>query len=116
MLGEKLSKCPYPLQTHNLYNLYLPLVGFGCVYNNPSMRWMIALLGVGLAFSYDVECRPTVKIEEAIRQASQFVGEVSSISLSRNKKGECYYRVRGSEGTALIDANSGKLLRFYRKN
>ena len=80
------------------------------------MKWAMALLGIGLAFGYDDQCRPAVKIEEATRQASQFVGEVSSISLSRNKKGECYYRVRGSEGTALIDANSGKLLRFYRKN
>jgi uncharacterized membrane protein YkoI len=43
------------------------------------------------------------------------VGRVLSVSLSKTKKGECYYRVRGTEGSAVIDANDGKLLRFYRK-
>jgi hypothetical protein len=45
----------------------------------------------------------------------RYVGRVYSVVLSKNKKGECYYRVRGTEGTAVINANDGKLLRFYRK-
>ena len=55
-------------------------------------------------------------MEQAINTAKQYVGTVQSSQLSQNKKtGECYYRIRGTEGTALIDARDGKLLRFYRK-
>jgi len=73
------------------------------------------LLIVSLSFASSDQCNPRLSVEEASRQSSQLVGKVYSVNLSRNKKGECYYRVRGSEGTALIDANSGKLIRFYRK-
>jgi uncharacterized membrane protein YkoI len=75
--------------------------------------WGSLLLALGVAFGSDCDARITV--EEASRQASQYVGRVLSVNLSKNKKGECYYRVRGTEGTAVIDANDGKLLRFYRK-
>jgi len=68
---------------------------------------------LGIAFGSD--CVPKITLEEASRQASQYVGRVLSVNLSKNKKGECYYRVRGTEGSAIIDANDGKLLRFYRK-
>ena len=73
------------------------------------------LLIVSLSFASPDQCNPRLSVEEASRQSSQLVGKVYSVNLSRNKKGECYYRVKGSEGTALIDANSGKLIRFYRK-
>lgn len=71
------------------------------------------MLALGIAFGSD--CVPKITLEEASRQASQYVGRVLSVNLSKNKKGECYYRVRGTEGSAIIDANDGKLLRFYRK-
>ncbi len=67
-----------------------------------------------LAFAY-TDCRPSVSLEQASQIAKQYVGEVYSVSLRRSKKtGECYYSVRGREGTATIDASSGKLVRFYR--
>ena len=71
------------------------------------------VLALGVAFGSD--CVARITVEEASRQASQYVGRVLSVNLSKNKKGECYYRVRGTEGSAVIDANDGKLLRFYRK-
>lgn len=74
---------------------------------------LVLVLAVGIAFGSD--CVPRLSVEEASRQASQYVGRVLSVNLSKNKKGECYYRVRGTEGSAVIDANDGKLLRFYRK-
>jgi hypothetical protein len=43
------------------------------------------------------------------------VRRIHSVVLSKNKKGECYYGVRVTEGSAIIDAIDGKLLRFYRK-
>ena len=71
------------------------------------------MLALGVSFGSD--CVAKLSVEEASRQASQYVGRVLSVNLSKTKKGECYYRVRGTEGTAVIDANDGKLLRFYRK-
>lgn len=79
------------------------------------MRGLVACLFlVGNALA--LECSNVVSIEQAISSAKQYVGTVQSTQLSQNKKtGECYYRVRGTEGTAVIDAKDGKLLRFYRK-
>jgi uncharacterized membrane protein YkoI len=74
---------------------------------------LLLVLALGVAFGSD--CVAKITLEEASKQASQYVGRVLSVNLSKNKKGECYYRVRGTEGTAVIDANDGKLLRFYRK-
>jgi uncharacterized membrane protein YkoI len=75
--------------------------------------WGSLLLTLGVAFGS--ECVPRLSVDEVSRQASQYVGRILSVSLSKTKKGECYYRVRGTEGSAIIDANDGKLLRFYRK-
>lgn len=79
------------------------------------MKSWLALF-LTLSISLALECGNVISIEEAIRNARQYVGTVQSTQLSQSKKtGECYYRVRGTEGTALIDAKDGKLLRFYRK-
>jgi len=68
-----------------------------------------------LSFALE-DCRPSISLEQAINNARQHVGTVQSAQLSQNKKtGECFYRVRGTEGTAIIDAKDGKLLRFSRK-
>ncbi|MEM2696027.1 MAG: PepSY domain-containing protein [Thermoproteota archaeon] len=68
-----------------------------------------------LSFALE-DCRPSISLEQAINNARQHVGTVQSAQLSQNKKtGECFYRVRGTEGTAVIDAKDGKLLRFTRK-
>jgi hypothetical protein len=77
--------------------------------------WESLLLVLALGVAFGSDCVARITVEEASRQASQYVGRVLSVSLSKNKKGECYYRVRGTEGSAVIDANDGKLLRFYRK-
>lgn len=75
---------------------------------------VVATLLFGSAFA--TECQVGISLEQAINNAKQFVGEVRSAHLSKSKaNNECYYRVRGSEGTALIDAKDGKLIRFYRK-
>jgi uncharacterized membrane protein YkoI len=75
--------------------------------------WGSLLLTLGVVFGSD--CVPRLSADEVSKQASQYVGRVLSVSLSKTKKGECYYRVRGTEGSSVIDANDGKLLRFYRK-
>ncbi|MFN4319910.1 MAG: hypothetical protein ACK4FY_05535 [Aquificaceae bacterium] len=79
------------------------------------MRLLYALL-FAVAISPALECGNVISMEQAINYAKQYVGTVQSSQLSQNKKTqECYYRIRGTEGTALIDAKDGKLLRFYRK-
>jgi len=79
------------------------------------MKILYAML-LAVALSPALECGSVISMEQAINNAKQYVGTVQSLQLSQNKKtGECYYRIRGTEGTALIDARDGKLLRFYRK-
>ncbi len=78
------------------------------------MKALILLVPL-LSFAIE-DCRPSISLEQAINNARQYVGTVQSAQLSQNKKtGECFYRVRGTEGTAVIDAKDGKLLRFNRK-
>ncbi|MEJ7622056.1 MAG: PepSY domain-containing protein [Aquificaceae bacterium] len=78
------------------------------------MKALILLIPL-LSFAIE-DCRPSISIEQAINNARQYVGTVQSAQLSQNKKtGECFYRVRGTEGTAVIDAKDGKLIRFTRK-
>ncbi|HAV40690.1 MAG: PepSY domain-containing protein [Aquificota bacterium] len=77
---------------------------------------LLSILLFAITLSFAIECGNVISIEQAINHAKQYVGTVQSSQLSQNKKtGECYYRIRGTEGTALIDARDGKLLRFYRK-
>ncbi len=79
------------------------------------MRVLCALLSA-VALGSALECGNVISMEQAINYAKQYVGTVQSSQLSQNRKTkECYYRIRGTEGTALIDARDGKLLRFYRK-
>ncbi|WP_232500404.1 hypothetical protein [Hydrogenobacter thermophilus] len=74
-------------------------------------RFAIMLFTTAYAFS----CPASISIEEAIRIAKPYVGEVHYSGKGQSKKtGECYYRIRGTEGTAVIDAKDGKLVRFYR--
>ena len=78
------------------------------------MKALILLIPL-LSFAIE-DCRLSISIEQAINNARQYVGTVQSAQLSQNKKtGECFYRVRGTEGTAVIDAKDGKLIRFTRK-
>ena len=75
---------------------------------------LITTFFFSIAMAYQ-DCRPSVSMEQALQIAKQYVGEVTSIRLSKSKStGECYYSVKGQEGTSVIDANSGKLIRFYR--
>ncbi|MFN3870262.1 MAG: PepSY domain-containing protein [Aquificaceae bacterium] len=79
------------------------------------MRLLFPLFLI-LSTTFALECGNVISLEQAVNSAKQYVGTVQSAQLSQNKKtGECYYRVRGTEGTAMIDAKDGKLLRFYRK-
>ncbi|MFN3472059.1 MAG: PepSY domain-containing protein [Aquificaceae bacterium] len=77
---------------------------------------LFLLLAFLFSGAFALECANVISLEQAVSNAKQYVGTVQSAQLSQNKKtGECYYRVRGTEGTAMIDARDGKLLRFYRK-
>jgi hypothetical protein len=79
------------------------------------MRYLGVGLFLTLGVAFGSDCVAKLSVEEASRQASQYVGRVYSVVLSKNKKGECYHRVKGTESSAVIDANDGKLLRFHKK-
>lgn len=76
---------------------------------------MLRVILLPVLFTYAFSCPASISIEEAIRVAKPYVGEVIYSSKGQSKKtGECYYRVRGTQGTAIVDARDGKLIRFYR--
>ncbi|WP_340695884.1 hypothetical protein [Hydrogenobacter thermophilus] len=76
---------------------------------------MLGVIFLLTLFAYAFSCPASISMEEAIRVAKPYVGEVIYSGKGQSKKtGECYYRVRGTQGTAIVDARDGKLIRFYR--
>jgi hypothetical protein len=49
------------------------------------------------------------------KTASSYVGNITSVKLSKNRSGECYYKVYGEKGYVTIDALNGELLKFTKK-
>ncbi|MGC8868709.1 MAG: curli assembly protein CsgG [Sulfurihydrogenibium sp.] len=77
-------------------------------------RFLVALLFLNLP-SMATECQKTLPMSEVEKVASSYVGKINSVKLSKNKNGECYYRVYGDTGHVTIDAQSGELLKFTKK-
>lgn len=65
--------------------------------------------------SYALECNQKVSVSQVENTASPYIGNITSVKLSKSKNGECYYRVYGEKGYVMIDAQSGELLKFTKK-
>ncbi|NPA32475.1 MAG: hypothetical protein GXO04_02485 [Aquificae bacterium] len=82
------------------------------------MLWVLLFAGVLFAQpKYLKECLPkAIDAETAIKSVKEFTGKVYKVYLTRRKKtGECLYKIKGTEGTAVVDATTGKLVKFYKK-
>ncbi len=82
------------------------------------MRILFSLLAL-TAFSYAgsyYDCiRNAIDIEKAVDIAKVQVGIPFKVWISQSKKtGECFWKIRGTEGYLVLDAESGEVLRFYR--
>lgn len=82
------------------------------------MRGFFLLLtfsSVVLAGSYYDCIRGAIEIERAIDIARSQVGTPYKAWISRSRRtGECFWKVRGTEGYMVIDARSGEIIKFYR--
>jgi len=75
------------------------------------------LLTLGLSFGgVHQDCAGnSISMEKAVEIAKAHVGTPTDARISRSRgKGECFWRVRGTEGYVVIDARSGKVIKFYR--
>jgi len=59
--------------------------------------------------------RKAIDIERAVDIARAQVGIPYKVWISQSKKtGECFWKIRGTEGYLILDAENGEILRFYR--
>ena len=79
------------------------------------MKKLIAIVLISFSTSFATECQPKVSISDVERTASSYVGNITSVKLSKNKSGDCYYKVYGEKGYVMIDASNGELLKFTKK-
>lgn len=62
------------------------------------------------------ECREGLPLYKVESTAKNYVGQISSVKLTKDKKENiCVYRISGENGYVVIDANSGELLRFSKR-
>ena len=76
---------------------------------------LLTLSSAVLAGSYYDCIRGAIEIERAIDIARSQVGTPYKAWISRSRRtGECFWKVRGTEGYMVIDARSGEIIKFYR--
>ncbi len=79
---------------------------------------IILLIAISIVYSRDWKSclYGSISIERAISIAKSYVGKPYKAWISKSKRtGECYWKVRGTEGYVILDAKSGELIKFYRR-
>ncbi len=80
---------------------------------------VLATLTLVLSFSFGgsfYNCvRNAIDIERAVEIARAQVGTPFKAWVSQSRRtGECFWKVKGTEGYVIMDAESGEILKFYR--
>ena len=82
------------------------------------MRSFILLLtisGITSAGGYYDCIRGAIGIERAIEIARSQVGTPYKAWISQSRRtGECFWKVKGTEGYMILDARNGEIVKFYR--
>ncbi len=64
---------------------------------------------------YEGCLRYAIPIERAIEIAKRHVGKPYKVWIGMSKRtGECFWKVKGTEGYLILQASSGEVIRFYR--
>lgn len=64
---------------------------------------------------YLKEClEVAVDAKIAIKNAEKYTGKVYKLYLTRRSSGECLYKIKGEKGTAVVDALTGKVVKFFK--
>ncbi len=76
---------------------------------------LIAILSLSFGGSYYDCIREAIDMERAVEIAKAQVGTPFKAWISRSRRtGECFWKVKGTEGYIVLDAESGEVLKFYR--
>ncbi|ACN98429.1 hypothetical protein [Sulfurihydrogenibium azorense] len=79
------------------------------------MKKLITSILLLFSITFATECQPKISMSDVEKTASSYVGNITSVKLSKNRSGECYYKVYGEKGYVTIDALNGELLKFTKK-
>ncbi len=76
---------------------------------------LAAIYSLSFAGSYYDCIRRAIDIERAVEIARAQVGTPFKAWISQSKRtGECFWKVKGTEGYIILDAENGEVLKFYR--
>ena len=57
-----------------------------------------------------------VPIEDFIYNVESYTGKVYKVYLKKSRRTrKCYYTVKGVRGTAIVDAKTGEVVKFFKK-
>lgn len=55
-----------------------------------------------------------VDAKVALENAEEFTGKVYKLYLTKRRSGDCLYKIKGEKGTAIVDALTGKVVKFFK--
>ncbi len=71
--------------------------------------------GLSHGGSYYDCIRDAIRAEQALDIARDYVGKPFKLWISKSKRtGECFWKIKGTEGYIILQANSGEIIRFYK--
>lgn len=85
------------------------------------MLVLALLIWVGVSFgvpNYLSDCVDrAVPIGEFIHRAESYTGKAYTVYLKkREETGECLYTVKGKKGTAIVNAETGEVVKFFKRH
>ncbi len=76
---------------------------------------IMSICGISFAGSYYDCIRGAIDIDKAVDIARSHVGKPFKVWISQSKRtGECFWKVKGTEGYIILSAEDGEILKFYR--
>ena len=86
------------------------------------MKFLFVVFLCLLGFSFSVprylkDCvENSVHIGDFIDSVEAYTGKAYKVYLKKRKRtGKCLYTVKGERGTAIVDAETGEVVKFYKK-
>ncbi len=76
---------------------------------------IVMIINVGFAGSYYDCIRDAIDMERAVKIAREYVGKPFKAWVSQSKRtGECFWKIKGTEGYLTLKAQTGEIIKFYR--
>ncbi len=76
---------------------------------------LITIVSLSFGGSYYDCVREAIPITRAVNIAKDYVGKPFKVWVSKSKRtGECFWKVKGTEGYITLKAKTGEIIKFYR--